>query len=462
MLALVGVVVVVYLLLSGGKEPYKVTAEFENASQLVSGNQVNVAGTSVGSIDKIELGDNGQARVTFTVADEYAPLRRGVEATVRSYSLSGVANRFISLNIPPDDRAGEEIETGGLLTQNETVSEVDLDEIFNTLDDETVGNLKKVIKGFELSYEGVADDANKGFKYLNPFLSTSRRVFAELTSDERALERLIVDGSELSGALAARRDDVSSLVGNLDVSTNAIARQRTALAETVNRLPDFLRNFNTTAVNLRATLDDVNPLVDATKPVAVELQDFLPKLRTTARNLVPTVQDLDKIVQDPGPDNDLVDLNRLTPDLAEIAIGPVIRNGGKRAGAFPEASEALREGLDELAFFRAYSPELTGWFNDFGTSGVADANGGIGRIGTTFNTFSPSLTGIPIVDPTGAVLENFGAVAPDALEGALNTGNLRKCPGANTYSAPDGSSPYTEGGTLDCDPEQSLQGIFGE
>ena len=52
----------------------------------------------------------------------------------------------------------------------------------------------------------------------------------------------------------------------------------------------------------------------------------------------------------------------------------------RRQGAFPEAATALHDGLDELAFFRAYSPELTGWFDDFGHSGVYDANGGIARI----------------------------------------------------------------------------------
>lgn len=455
-LALIAAVVAIFLLLTSGNDPYKITAEFENASQLVSGNQVEVAGASIGSIDKIELGDNGQARVTFTIDDDFAPLKRGTTATVRSFSLSGVANRFIELSLPPESRAGDEIASGGILTSSETVSEVDLDEIFNTLDDETVGDLKKVIKGFELSYEGVAEDANESFKYINPFLSSSRRLFAELTRDERGLERLIVDGAQLSGALAERRDDVSSLIGNLDVSTNAIASEKVALSDAVSRIPDFLRNFNTTAVNLRATLDDVKPLVDASKPAAVALQDFLPELRVTAKNLVPTFQDLDRITQHPGANNDLVDLNLLQPALAEIAVGPVNRNGESRDGAFPEGAEAAREGIDELAFLRAYAPELTGWFNDFGTSGLADANGGIGRIGTTFNAFPVSPTGLPAIDPGGASgLPFFGALDGTAFEAALDSNNLRKCPGANERPAPDGSNPFTgQNGNLDCDPSQ--------
>ena len=56
---------------------------------------------------------------------------------------------------------------------------------------------------------------------------------------------------------------------------NAIGSQKESLARAVAELPDFMRNFNTTAVNLRATLDDLDPLVDASKPVATRLRPVL-------------------------------------------------------------------------------------------------------------------------------------------------------------------------------------------
>ena len=444
--ALVVAAIVIFLLLSGGDSPYRVTAQFENASQLVKGNEVMVAGTPVGSIETIELGDNGQALITFTVDEEYAPLKRGTTATVRSPSLSSIAGRQIELALPPEGEEGEEIEDGGTLEQSETISAVDLDQIFNTLDRRTVANLKKVIRGFELSYDGVSEQANKGFAYLNPFLSTSRQLFAELTTDERALEQLIVDGAKLSGAVAEKRDDVAGLVSNLSTTMGALANQRTALASAVNQLPGFMRNFNTTAVNLRATLDDLDPLVDASKPAAVELQPFFREFRGAARNLVPTVRDLDQVIQAPGANNDLVELTRLQVPLTKIAIGPVKRNGELRDGAFGESVRSLDDSLRQLAFFRAYTPELAGWFNDFGpTSGLSDANGGLSRIGTTFNAFTISPNGLPDIlqplDPT------------DQLN-ILDLDNLERCPGSNERPAPDGSNPFTDGGSLDCDPSQ--------
>lgn len=448
----VAVIAVVLVVSDSDDDAYEVTAEFTNASQLVRGNEVTIGGTGVGTVKSIELADNGNALVRFSVADEFAPLPATTVAQVRSLSLASIANRQVQLTLPPD-RDGETIPDGGTLDRSQTVSTVEIDQLFDTLDPETIADFKKVIQGSATIVRGgAAEQANEGIKYLNPFLSSSRRTFAELTRDTPALEQLIVSGSKLAGAVAERRADLAQLVGNLDRMMSAIARQRTALATSVAELPDFMRNFNTTAVNLRATLDDLDPLVDAAKPVAVRLGPFFANFRRAAAGLVPTVRDLDVVVSRPGADNDLVDLVRLQPRLAKIALGPVFANGARRQGAFPEATTALHDSLDELAFFRAYSPELTGWFDGFGHSGVTDANGGIGRIGTTFNTFPLSASNLPLIDLaniTDPANAPFGAVTGSDL---FDLGNFKRCPGSNERPAPDGSNPWTDGGTVDCDP----------
>src|SRR5688500_9401437 len=214
----------------GGDDEYEITAEFQNASQLVPGNQVMVGGLAAGSVKEIELGEDGEAVVTLTVQEDFAPLPRGTTATIRQGSLSSVAGRQVQLTLPPGGASENgEIEDGGTMTQAETVSAVDLDEIFNTLDVKTVKDFKEVITGFRDSYEGVpgacgkeakdpeqcfADAANEGSRYFNPLLSTSRRVFGELNRNPENLESLIVDTASLSALLAERRDDLSALVSN--------------------------------------------------------------------------------------------------------------------------------------------------------------------------------------------------------------------------------------------------------
>ena len=65
------------------------------------GNQVLVAGQPVGTVDDITLTDNALADVTITTDD---PLREGTTAVVRATSLSGVANRYVSLSPGPRTR----------------------------------------------------------------------------------------------------------------------------------------------------------------------------------------------------------------------------------------------------------------------------------------------------------------------------------------------------------------------
>jgi phospholipid/cholesterol/gamma-HCH transport system substrate-binding protein len=471
----IAAVAVIVLLGGAGGDDYEVTAEFENASQLVGGEQVVVGGVSAGSVKEIELGPNGQALVTFSVDDEFAPLGRGTTATIRTPSLTSIAGRQVQLTLPPDSEAGEEIPDGGTLSQAETVSAVDLDELFNTLDPKTIKDFKHVIQGFALAYEGVGRQANRGFHYANPFLSTSRRLFGELSADDRALENLIVDTSQLSGALAARAPDLQALIANLNQMMNAIGDRKERLARAIELLPGFMREANTTFVNLRAALDDLDPLVAASRPVARRLRPFFSELRAAARDAVPTIRDTQRILKRNGRDNDLTDLTRLQVPLARAAIGSgspdcgagpadpadleVAADDDYTQGGFGEAVCALRNSEDALSFFRAYTPELVGWFEDFGHSGYIDAIGPVGRVASTFNTFSLSASGLPFVGP----LADPVAQTPDQEYAGLTTGLLRRCPGANERPVPpadasDDSVPFTDGGALtdgtpgDCDP----------
>ena len=87
----------------GGGTPYKVHARFINASQLVNGTLVQIAGRPIGVVERIDLTKDGRADVTLRIDDDAAPLRAGTFVTVRQASLSGVANRYLDLRIPPDD-----------------------------------------------------------------------------------------------------------------------------------------------------------------------------------------------------------------------------------------------------------------------------------------------------------------------------------------------------------------------
>ena len=104
---IVALVAVVVIVLSSG-DSYRVRAIFVNASQIVTGDQVDVAGNPIGSVSGISLTPNGQAQLTLTINDSaYQPLRQGTQATVRQTSLSGIANRYVDLRLAAGERPGD-------------------------------------------------------------------------------------------------------------------------------------------------------------------------------------------------------------------------------------------------------------------------------------------------------------------------------------------------------------------
>jgi phospholipid/cholesterol/gamma-HCH transport system substrate-binding protein len=430
-LIVIAATLVVIVLFAGGGG-YRITAEFVNAGQLVKGSEVRVAGVTAGTVEDIQVTESGTAEVTFTVDDDYAPLRQGTTATVKPTSLSGIANRFIDLQLAPDD--AEDIEDGATIGTDHTASAVELDEVFSLFDRETRSSLRGFIKGQADTLRGRGAELRAGIHYLNPALSTGSRLFQQLTRDEPLLKRFIVDSSTLVNALAQRRDDLTGVVSNLNATFGALGSQQAALAESVERLPPFLRRTNTTFVNLRAALNDVDPLVDAAKPVAKRLGPFLDQARMFASDGEPTIRDLSRTIRTAGSSNDLIELIDSFPPLSRVALDDQNVNGAERPGAFPQTTTALRAAAPTIAFARPYTPDFVGWLDDFSTTGGYDAVGGFSR---AWINLSELLYG-----PGPKV------------------GQFRRCPGANEAPAADGSNvlPADEAAALDCDPSQRSVG----
>jgi phospholipid/cholesterol/gamma-HCH transport system substrate-binding protein len=435
--AVIAAIVLVALILfgGGGVGGYKVKARFLNAGQLVKGNPVQVGGVPIGSVKGIHITDNGEAEIELSIDGDHAPLRQGTRAEIRQFSQSGLANRYVDLTLPPN--SNDEIPDGGVIGTDKTVTQVDLDELYNTLDAKTRRALQGFFKGSADQWRNMADEANLGFVYLNPALSTSRRLFTELTKDTPLLQRFLVDSSQMVTALAERRDNLASLIGNLNDTTRALGSQKEALAESIGRLPPFMRRANTTFVNLRSTLNEVDPLVEASKPVAKRLQPFLSQARAFAADAKPTVRDLSITIRKRGRANDLINLLQTFPPLNEIATVKKDRTyapGGKSysvgntRGAFQESVDALKGGAGEIGFARPYTTDFLGWFDDFSTTG-----GGF--------------------DALGATARGFITFSEFMHKDSLAYKQYKRCPGAAEAPTADGSNVLSaeERERLDCD-----------
>ena len=415
----------------GGDGGYRVEAVFENAGQLVKGNQVTVGGRPVGSIESIELNDESQAVVEMQIEDDIAPLHEGTTATIRATSLSGIANRYVALDTGPND--ADEVDDGGRIGADETAAPVDLDQLFNTLDEKTRKGLQQLVQGSATYYGGRSEEASESLKYFSPALSATSRLTREIVIDEEVFERFVTDTSRLVGAVAERRDDLAALVGNANATARAIGDENVALARTLDLLPGTLRKANTTFVNLRAALDDVDVLVAESKPATKDLAPFLRALRPLVADARPTIGDLRELIRKRGANNDLIELTGKMPRLADLT-----------STVFPRTIRALDRAQPVIEYARAYTPDLVGWFTKFGQGANAyDANGHYARIQPIFSPFS--LTDLP--PPAGDVLSPLGP-GQNRLSG-FSSGNFRRCPGGAVQPPPDGSAPVA---VSDCDP----------
>jgi phospholipid/cholesterol/gamma-HCH transport system substrate-binding protein len=434
---------------SGGD--YTVKTRFQNAGQVVRGGLVEIGGQKVGTVKKLSLADDGAAELELAIDDEFAPLPRGTHAQIRQFGLSGPASRYIDLRYPAKGDRNDTIPDGGTITETDTTSNVDLDEVFSIFDEKTRAQLRKVFRGSNRQYAGQAENASQGYLYLDPALVSASRLFRELNRDTDELERFVTETSDLVGDVAERRDDLASLVSNLADTTGALSRPRGpngdgALANAIQQLPDFMRQSNTTYVNLRAALDDLDPLVTEFKPVARKLAPYTAEVRRLVQDLDPAVQDLAAITTRRGRDNDLIDLSLNTLPLRDIAVGPVRRNGAEREGTLPATAEALASATPRIAFARPYSNDFTGWLDDFSHTGNVDATGGYSRAGSHVAAFSFK----------SGVLQPLAPIARAAeLKEVAQTNQRNKCPGAGERdSFNDNSTPWKPYPEFNCDETQ--------
>src|SRR3712207_5493771 len=241
---LVAVAIVAFLLFMDGGGGYRVKFEFLNAQQLVYGNLVEKGGVKVGSVTKREITDDGRALIEVKMDEGQPKLREGTTAIIRQGSLSSVANRYIELHLPSEDKAGREIPDGGTIHSDKTTTGVEIDQFFNTFDKDTRKALQGFYRGNYENYKGRGVEANRGWRYLNPSLSGSATLFNELSKDTPVLENFLVNSSRFVTALSERQEELGPLVSNLNRTTRALANEKEALAEAIDEFPDFMRQAN--------------------------------------------------------------------------------------------------------------------------------------------------------------------------------------------------------------------------
>jgi phospholipid/cholesterol/gamma-HCH transport system substrate-binding protein len=218
--------------LIGGGTTY--TADFTESAGLVSGNEVRIAGVTVGKVTGVDLAGN-HVRVTFRVNDEWV----GNASTVAIKIKTLLGEKYLAVDPlgTADQNPDQDIPT------SRTVSPYDVTEAFNGLAD-TVGKIdtKQLAQSFEDISTTFADtppelhQALTGLASLSETISSrdvqlaqllanTKQITATLAGDDSQFQTLLSDGNLLLGELEARRDAIGSLL----TGTEALSTQLTGL-----------------------------------------------------------------------------------------------------------------------------------------------------------------------------------------------------------------------------------------
>lgn len=424
------VLIVAYLLFSGSSSA-RYHLILEGGNQLVRGDQVQVGGVPVGTIKEIELTKpDYKARVTIEVQSSLLPLHRGTTAQVRVPSLTSVADRYIALTPGPNNMPV--LPSGSTLPTTATETAVDLDQLFNTLNPATRKGLEELINGSATQYQGVAKEINAATPYFAPALAATNHIFHELVEEEPTFTSFLVEGAKALETLADHRAELGGLVRNASTTFGAVGSKAQSLESGIKALPQALHEGNEAFNELPATVRSLRRLVDVSKPNTRTLALFFSKLDKLLGEATPVSTQLAGAFSKPGPNNDLTDFARDLPGLYN-----------QLRTASPDNVKALDQSVPITSFFGPYAPDLVGLFRTFGqAAGYRDANGQYLRATPNFADFTLEGEKLkPVTTPA------------QGLEG-LKSLQLRRCPGAATQPAEDGSSPFTDEGLLGCNPSE--------
>jgi virulence factor Mce-like protein len=307
-------VVAAALLFGGGGDGYKLQAQFEQAGGLREGFKVRVDGAPVGKIDKLELDSQDRVVATLLIDESAAPVGRDTRATARAADLLG--EKFVDLE--PGNR-DEPAPSGTVIPPSRTALAIELDDVINAVDLPTRQALRTFIAEQGVAYVGRGRDLGATLATLPPALDRAGELLSKLSSDNRALGRLVDESDRVVGEVARERRHFGRLVGAAAGTLETLGDRQAELGATVRKAPATLvaarraldalenaaiplrpaaRGLRATAPQLTATLNELPAFTDAARPTLRTARKVAPTLRRLGRRGAPVVRHLKPLAAD--------------------------------------------------------------------------------------------------------------------------------------------------------------------
>ena len=224
----------------GAKDEYK--ALFTDVTGVAKGDDVRIAGVSVGAVSKVEVVKKDKALVTFTV-DPDVQLTQNTTATLRFRNLVG--QRYMALAQGPDG-ATARLRPGSTIPLSRTQEALDLNVLLN---------------GFKPVFEALTPaDTNK----------LAFEIVQTLQGEAGNIKSLLGRVASLTSTLAGRDKLIGDVVTNLSEVLDMLGTRDTELKYTIKTLRQFVGGLKQDRNAILNSLDSVSELTEETASLLVD------------------------------------------------------------------------------------------------------------------------------------------------------------------------------------------------
>lgn len=263
-------VIMVGNLTFGESKPYK--AEFVDATGVVPGDDVRVAGVKVGSVTDVEIVDRTRALVSFDV-DSDVPVTLSTNAAIRYRNLVG--QRYISLSQGVGDTTA--LEEDAVIDVRNTSPALDLTVLFN---------------GFKPLFQALspADINQLSFEIVQVF-----------QGEGGTLESLLANTASVTQTLADRDEVITDLIVNLDDVLDRVADRDDELSDLIISFKQLVRGLRQDRGPILDSLEQISALSEETAALVTGIrQPFvndIKQLRRFTDNVNRNKGELDRALQ---------------------------------------------------------------------------------------------------------------------------------------------------------------------
>jgi len=272
-LGIAALVAVLLLAVSAGgaNKSYQVRAIFDDAANVIGGEDVKIDGVKVGVVESVTATPAAKAAVVLNIENPgFQDFRVDATCTIRPQALIG--EKYVDClptqprieGTPPPPKlhkipGGVEGEGEYYLPVTQTHSPVDVDLLGDISRLPERQRLTLIINEFGAGLAGRGSDLNVVIRRANPALAELDKVLSILASENQVLTQLAVDSDKALAPLAAVREHVANFIVASNTVNQATAAQRGALAQNLALFPEFLRQLTPAMERLGRFADQTTP-----------------------------------------------------------------------------------------------------------------------------------------------------------------------------------------------------------